>query len=530
MSISRTIFPGFVDVPELENAAIGYSNDASLLTLSTASKTARAKLNNAFFVERLWQQHPWLAESKEKCFVELFKNHPTLCGKIACGAFVKGSLKISFPFFIEEAPKICKLKQAEKQLCQSQNKEICGAYHKDPKSLIHQASEKMKAAKQQSNVIAERPEAALERLEAMHSEEERGLIFGLIILQPNHYFPNGKIAGWLIDGTDAEIAPLKKECFSDYLQCFKLAVMGHALALSQGKPSAIGMIQCPDFLELVKQVEHDEKYQVWKRHVVEAQNCINDYEALEKKRKLCEEKIESADKILSLLTPVVSKPSHLKELKMIWPQFCSSHYSSELADLENNKKNVEIDLKRYKNELKNLQKALSTGAADKGYCERQIVSVDGFIDGANCFYKEICHRVNYIYVHEFNKKVDPAQQNYLQFFIRYQTALKEEFEAELPRDKAGAQASILAGCLPLIQSAIEGKNPSSALLKQIYSSIGLLEREHRVTIWGTLYDRYGKGSKDAKWSENNFHKFLPELKDLATTVFDGLSAASKPQR
>jgi hypothetical protein len=528
MSINRTIFPGFVDIPELETISIDYSNDASLLTLSTVSTTARAKLNNAFFIERLWQQHPWLAESKDKRFVELFKNHPTLCGKIACGAFAKGSLKVSFPFFIDETPKLCKLKQAEKQAFQFQNKEICGAYHKDPKSLIHQASEKMKAAKQQPRLIAEsRPEAALARIEAMHSEEERSLIFGLIMLQPNRYFPNREIARWLIDGTDAEIAPLKKECLSDYLQCFKFAVMGQALALCAGEPTPAVMVACPDFFELVKQVENDEEYQVLKRHVVEAQGCINDYEVLEKKRKLCEEKIESADKILSLLNPVVSKPSHLKELKMMWPQFCSSDYSDELVDLENRKKTVEIDLKSYKEELKNLQKALSTGAVDKDYCESRITSAENVIDNSNSFYRAINNRINSIYFSVLSKKVDPAQQNYIQFFVRHQTALKEEFKAELVRDKAGAQASILAKCLPLIQSAIEGKNPSSALLKQIYSSIGLLEREHRVVIWGTLYDRYGKKSKDTKWSENNFHKFLPELKALVTTVFEGLSAASK---
>jgi hypothetical protein len=532
MSINRTIFPGFVNVPELENTTIGYSNDASLLALSTVSTTARKKLNNAFFIERLWQQHPWLAESKEKRFVELFKNHPTRCGRILSGAFVKGSLKISFSFFIDEAPKICKLKQAEKQLYQSQNKEICGAYYKDPKSLIHQASEKMKAAKQQPRlIVGGRPEdaAAIARVEAMHSMAELDLIFGLTFSQPNHYFPNGKIAGWLIDGTDAEIAPLKKEGLSDYLHYFKLALWGQAWLLSQGTPVPAVLLACPDFVELVKQVENDEEYQIWKRHVVEARNCIDDYEVLEKKRRLCEEKIESADKVLSLLTPVVSKPSHLTELKMMWPQFCSSHYSSELVDLENRKKAVETDLKGYKEELKNLQKALSTGTIDKGYCESRIANSNSCINASNSFSVSIDNRINFIYFSVLKKKVDPAQQNYLQFFIRYQTALKEEFEAELPRDKAGSQASILAGCLPLIQSAIEGKNPSSALLKQIYSSIGLLEREHRVTIWGTLYHRYGKGSKDPKWSENNFHKFLPELKDLATSVFNGLSAASKPQ-
>jgi hypothetical protein len=526
MSINRTIFPGFVDVPELETTTIGHSNDASLLTLSTVSTTARAKLNNAFFVERLWQQHPWLAESKDKCFVELFKNHPTLCGKIACGAFMKGSLKISFSFFIDEAPKICKLKQAEKQLCQSQNKEICGAYYKDPKSLIHHASQEMKAAQQQYNQATAGSEM-VKRLEAVHPKGELNNIFLIIVRQPNHYFPNMQIAGWLKNGTAEEIAPLKKEYLSDYLLCFKQSLMGFAWGMSQGLALPGFPADHSDFVELIKQASNGEEYKVWKQYPEKAKKCVNDYVALEKTRKLCEEKIEETDKALSSLTPMISNPSHLKEIKTMWSQFCGSQYFGELVDLENRKKSVEIDLKSYKEELGNVQKAISAKALDKEFCERLIAKTDNMINNANSLYKAINNRINSIYFSVLNKKVDPAQQNFLQFFVRHQTALKEEFEAELARDKAGAQASILARCLPLIQSAIEGKNPSSALLKQIYSTIGLLEREHRVVIWGTLYNRLGNGSKDTKWSENNFHKFLPELKGLATTVFEGLSAASK---
>ena len=531
MSINRTIFPKFVDVPEVENATFGYSNTASLLSLSDVSKTARKKLDNAFFVARFWQEHPWLAESKEKRFVTLFENHPTLCGKILCGAFLKGRLKMSFPFFIEETPKICKLKQAEKQQCQSQNKEICGAYYKDPKSLIHQASEKKKAAEQQHKLICGDRAAAFKRLEATHSQEERENIIGLILLQPNHYFPNGEIAGWLMAGTDEEIAPLKKGFLSDYLSSFKLVLMGYALGLSQGMPTPPVMLNCPDFLELVKQVEKDEEYLIWKRHTTEAQNCVNNYNALEKKRKLCEEKIEKADKTLSFLNPVVSKPSHLNELTMMWFQLCRSPYSADLISRENDKKGNESDLKKYKKELNRMQKALSTGIVDKGYCERQIASLNNLIGGANTYSNVINASVNSVYSMVFNKEVEHFKQNYIQFFIRHQTALKGEFEAELVRDKAGVQASILAKCLPLIQSAIEiqnaGKKPSSSLLDQIRSSICSLEGEHQKTIWGGLYDRCAKKVNELGWSKRHFPKFLGELNNLATIVFNDLSAASK---
>jgi hypothetical protein len=513
VSINKTIFPGFVDVPELEKITIGYSENASLLTLSMVSKTARKKLDNAFFVERFWQQHPYLAKSKDKRFVNLFENHPTLCGRILCGTVLKGRLKISLPFFIEGTSKLYQLKQSQNQLYQSQKKEVCGSGYKDPKSPIHQAFEKMSAAKRQVAQADELYDAALKRLQAAHHWFELSTIFFEMRRQPNHYFSNAEIAGWLKDGTDAEIAPWKRECFSDYYLCFRLFLMGDAC---EGRWDPFSY---PDFCDRVVQMQNDEEYKLRKKLMDELNKCTDHYFALEGKRRSCEKKIVEIDNYLSPLTPLISKPSHLRELKAIWPEFRHSEIFCKLIRVERLNFLNKTTLKEQEAELKRL----SWGPGFE-------MGIDEL--SSNKRKNEWLNRtLNSTYSSILGKRDDPIKRNYLQLFFYHQRVLKKEFKMEVAQEAAVIQASILEECLPLIQEAIKdqesGMEPSLVLLDNIRSHINSLERAHRGAIWGDLYRKCAKGTQELKWSERRFPKFLVELHNIVTIVFDGLSAVSK---
>jgi hypothetical protein len=524
MSVNKTIFPGFVDVPQLEDTAIHYSNSAGLLNLSRVSKTAQKKLNNSFFLERLWQEYPCLAENKDKLFVVLFKNHPTLCGKILCRAFFQGSLQMSFSFFMEETPKICQLKQSEKQLCQSQYKEICGSYYKDPKSPIHQASEKRKAAKQQLEQCDAPYEAAEKRLQAAHSREESCTISRMFSEQPNHYFPNQEIAGWLKAGTDEEIAPLKKEHLSDYYLVFRKNLMWEAVSKEQSSEASIEFQrqQAPDTFELVVEMENDPEYKMWNQCLVESGSCQQNYYALEQQRILCENKIKEIDKDLAVLNP-----SHLKELKMISSHFCSSGIFSRLTRLEKRKSICENDLKFGKMMLNGL---LETGPEEYGgqvEYDRRISFTSNGIESRRGAIAEINQDIDSTFSSILGKKDEPVKRNYLLFFARCQTALEKEFKKEANRVKLSIQTPILKECLSLLKEAIEtkeaGKKPSSVLVDKIRSRINSLDREYKKVIWGTLYVNCAgaEALNIPRWSEYSFPGFLTDLEDIVTKALNG---------
>ncbi len=129
---------------EVQALIIPFCSTYSLLSLSSANKSAFEYLPNVnFFQKHYFEQHP-LLKPYDKLYTVLLTTHPSNCWKVMCKVMDAqwGPMNSSFanrvrPEFLEEAhPKNVERINTQIKAWEEKNKEICGSYFEDPSSPI----------------------------------------------------------------------------------------------------------------------------------------------------------------------------------------------------------------------------------------------------------------------------------------------------------------------------------------------------------------------------------------------------------